>query len=134
MRKFFYLLAVPALALLAACSSPKTPEEVAEAYFEYLNDGEFEKLADLHYWELLDDGGAEKREKMIEDFKSRWEKKTDDDELKKVESLQVEEGEELGLEVAKVEVKLTFANGEEDEKDVSMVKDSKGNWKITKCR
>ncbi len=128
-KTILMLTAVLALFLVGCAGSAPTPSEAAVKVYEMVIDGNYEGVAKSFYFgeksaEEVAQAQAMIQSLFVEKAGPQIESKGG---LKSVEALNetiAEDGQS-----AKVEVKLTYGNGTEENAEVDMVLDSEGNWR-----
>ncbi len=124
MKKFITLFSlICAFVCAVSCSSSSTPSSVAEQQMKAMKSGDFDKLADLFYFEPDE---AEEGKQMISGLTSKLGPQIEEKGGIKSYEIISEEISEDG-ESATVVVSITYGNGSVDEEDIDTVMHD-GKW------
>lgn len=131
MRKLFsLLLVVAAMFAITACGGDSSPKSVADKAMSALqkkNYDEFVKYVNIKTKEGEDPETARKMlSGMLQEKADKNYEKKGGFKSYEIVSETIDESGDKALVV----VKMTFGNGETEEEDCPMVKDSEGNWKM----
>lgn len=127
MKKLFNLFAFTIAVLLTSCS-PDTPSDITKKYLNYLNDKNFEAVADLFYAdpELSDEEVEKDKKRIVEMFEELAERGFQQFKTMEITSEKIsEDGNE-----AVVGYELTFDNNGVNNDELKFMKDEDGKWKV----
>lgn len=135
MRKIFLFATVCLFAVLfSSCESSNTPEGVVKKSMRCLMDKDYKGYMELVYFDnkdgkideaKIDEKRAGLTELMEDKVDKQYQKKGGIESYEIVETVIQEDGQK-----AKVVVKLKFANGTEENTNVTLVKNSEDKWMI----
>ena len=116
--------------VMSACGSANTPKDVAMESVACIQDGDFEKYVDMLY--VKPDGEEQAkadRDGMVSMLKSKASETIGKKDGIKSFDYESEEVAEDG-NTAKVNIKIVYGNGEEDNETVKLRKNEAGEWKV----
>lgn len=130
MKKLSVLISLAIIVLALAGCSKNTPTAVAEKSMQCIIDKDFEGYTSMIYLEPKEGEDMENNRRMIASMlQSKYEST-----VKKKGALKSFEaiGEEISEDGnnAIVKMKIVYDNGKEDEDNIKLIKDEKGEWKI----
>ncbi|MBN2570662.1 MAG: DUF4878 domain-containing protein [Ignavibacteriales bacterium] len=110
------------MVLFVACGSSSGPADVVKSFYAAVEKGDVDAAMDLYTDEIIQMLGEEKIKTTITESQKQIEAKGG------IESIEVV-SEDVKDETAKVNIKLTYKNGESTEEAIDLVKVS-GDWKM----
>lgn len=131
MKRFFKLAALAVVALVAtSCGSDNSPKGVAEKAVACIQEKNYEGYVDLMYIREKEGENIEEQKKAFaEMLKSKADKQFEKREGIKAYEVTGETVDEDG-QSAKVDMKITYGNGEEETQTLPLRKDDNGDWKL----
>ena len=133
MKKLSIVFSIVVLMFVMTACSSNSPKKVAEKSVQCLVDKDYEGYVDLIYFKESETKSAEDLEKGKQQLAAILKDKVEKEYAKKggIKSYEAQ-SEKIAEDgkTANVNMKITYGNGKEEETDIKLCKDDKGEWKL----